>query len=65
MMKGSFKKTVLLFCGKMTEMILITIGFIMLGTKAVGIKSLIFLLIVLGVLVYQFIRSQRKHELNK
>ncbi|EHL97584.1 hypothetical protein HMPREF9103_01948 [Lentilactobacillus parafarraginis F0439] len=44
----------------MLEMILITFGFILLGTRPVGINSLIFLLAVLALFVAQFIYFQRR-----
>lgn len=61
-MNTPFTKTLLLFCGEMVEMILITGAFILLGTKAVSINALIFLLIVLAILVYQFIYFRRNHD---
>ncbi|TLQ19352.1 hypothetical protein FEZ41_07155 [Lentilactobacillus parafarraginis] len=59
-MRKSSTKTLLGFCGRMLEMILITFGFILLGTRPVGINSLIFLLAVLALFVAQFIYFQRR-----
>ena len=61
-MNTPFTKTLLLFCGEMFEMLLITGGLIMLGTKSVSINSLIFLLLMLVILTCQFIHAQRERQ---
>lgn len=59
MVNMTFTKTLLQFSTEMLKMILITIGFILLGIKGVSVEALIFLLIVLVILVLQFVYFQQ------
>lgn len=59
MVNMTFTKTLLQFSTEMLKMILITIGFILLGIKGVSVEALIFLLIVLVILVLQFVYLQQ------
>ncbi|MDH5105638.1 hypothetical protein OQI89_07215 [Lentilactobacillus diolivorans] len=59
MVNMTFTKTLLQFSTEMLKMILITIGFILLGIKGVSVEALIFLLIVLVTLVLQFVYFQQ------
>jgi hypothetical protein len=59
-MNTTFTKMLFCFSGEMIKMVLITLAFVLLGTKGVSVQSLIFLLIMLIILVAQFIYFQRK-----
>ncbi|WP_225352734.1 hypothetical protein, partial [Lentilactobacillus parafarraginis] len=59
-MRKSSTKTLLGFCGRMLEMILITFGFILLGTRPVELIPSFFCLAVLALFVAQFIYFQRR-----